>query len=190
LNGSHTIFTVGHGTRTIEALAVILQRAGVGRLVDVRRWPRSRRNPHLNKEALANAFPAFSIDYDWRGEALGGRRPPAEPSRHGAWRTKAFRGYADHMDTQAFRVAFMQLERDAPLSPPLAIMCAETLWWRCHRRLIADALVLRGHTVVHLMNERSRQVHALHDSVRADADGWPVYDVGATGELPIGPSDG
>lgn len=189
MSGSDAIFTVGHGTRTVEALAVVLQRAGVGRLVDVRRWPRSRRNPHLNREALADALPEFSIAYDWRGEELGGRRSPVEPTRHGAWRVKAFRGYADYMDTQAFRAAFMQLEKDARLSPPLAVMCAETLWWRCHRRLIADGLALRGHTVVHLVNERSRQVHPLHDSVRADAHGWPVYDVGATGSLPLGSSD-
>lgn len=190
MSGSHTVFTVGHGTRTIEALAGVVQSAGVGRLVDVRRWPRSRRNPHLNKEALADALTTFSIDYDWRGEELGGRRSPVEPTRHGAWRVKAFRGYADYMDTQAFRAAFMQLEEDAGLSPPLAVMCAETLWWRCHRRLIADALVLRGHTVVHLVNERSRQPHPVHDSVRADADGWPVYDVGATGALPFESSEG
>jgi uncharacterized protein (DUF488 family) len=190
LSSASTVFTVGHGTRTTEALAIILQRAGVGRLVDVRRWPRSRRNPHSNKEALEKALPRFAIHYDWRGEALGGRRSPADTTRHGAWRTRPFRGYADYMDTEPFRLAFMQLERDARLSPPLAVMCAETLWWRCHRRLIADALVLRGHTVVHLIDERSTQIHPLHDSVRKNADGWPVYDVGATGKLPFESSDG
>jgi uncharacterized protein (DUF488 family) len=186
LSESHTVFTVGHGTRTIAELAGVLQRAGVGRLVDVRRWPRSRRNPHLDAQSLAAALPSFSIEYDWRGEALGGRRSPAPSTRHGAWRKESFRAYADYMDTELFRVAFIELEGDARLSPALAIMCAETLWWHCHRRLIADALALRGHAVVHLVDEKNRYVHPLHDSVRADADGWPVYDVGVADELPFG----
>jgi uncharacterized protein (DUF488 family) len=176
LSSTGSIFTVGHGTRTTEVLADVLVRAGAGRLVDVRRWPGSRRNPHLNKEALERSLPKFSIAYDWRGEELGGRRRPALQSRHTAWRSEAFRGYADHMDSEVFRSALLRLEQDARVPPPLAIMCAETLWWRCHRRLIADALVVRGHTVVHLFDENNSQPHRLHESVRKDEQGWPVYD--------------
>jgi uncharacterized protein (DUF488 family) len=184
MSGS-TIFTIGHGNRTTEALAGILGRAGVGRLVDVRRWPTSRRNPHFNKDALESALPGYSIAYDWRGEELGGRRRPREDSRHTAWRAEPFRGYADHMDTQSFRRVLADLEEDAGREPPLAIMCAETLWWRCHRRLISDALVLRGHTVLHLIDLRSTQPHRLHDSIRAEAGNWPVYDIGPSGEVPL-----
>jgi uncharacterized protein (DUF488 family) len=118
------------------------------------------------------------------GEELGGRRGGGEgQSRHLRWRNSGFQAYADYMDSAGFRSGLRHLENEARSGLELAIMCAETLWWRCHRRLIADALVLRGVEVVHLIDESHSSGHVLHDSVRRDEDGWPVYDVGVSGRL-------
>lgn len=178
------VFTVGHGTRTLEELAGILEDAGVRRLVDVRRFPASRRNPQFSRESLEESLPRRGIVYDWRGDALGGRRssPKGRPSRHVAWRVDAFRAYADYMDTSPFRDALAALEADARREP-LAIMCAETLWWSCHRRLIADALTVDGFRVVHLLGPKKRDEHKLHDALRLDPQGRPVYDAGHTPSL-------
>ena len=173
-----TLFTVGHGTRSTEELARLLVEAGVGRLADVRRHPGSRRHPHLGREALAATLPGLGVAYEWRGEALGGRRPRRAPSRHPAWANPAFQGYADHMDTPEFRHALDRLVADAAGQPPLAVLCAETLWWRCHRSLIADAALLRGVDAVHLLAVDATPPHPLHPAARADEDGWPGYDVG------------
>jgi uncharacterized protein (DUF488 family) len=172
-----TLYTVGHGTRTTEQLVAVLASADVARLADVRRHPGSRRYPHLGRDALAEALPAAGIAYAWWGETMGGRRSRRPDSRHTAWRNASFQGYADHMDTPAFRRAFSEL-LDAAREAPTAVMCAETLWWRCHRRLLADAAVLRGTPVVHLLSEGEHPGHPLHPDVRADGDGWPLYDGG------------
>ncbi|MGH2821023.1 MAG: DUF488 family protein [Actinomycetota bacterium] len=179
-----TIYTIGHGTRSTRDLVAVLSAAGVGRLIDVRRFPGSRRHPHLSREALEVDLPGAGIGYEWRGEHLGGRRSTrGGPTRHPAWRNQGFRSYADFMDTRTFRDALIELEAEAGSSPPAAIMCAETLWWKCHRRLISDALTLRGTQVVHLVGLHERQSHKLHPSARAEQDGWPVYDLGETSEL-------
>jgi uncharacterized protein (DUF488 family) len=176
-----TIFTVGHGTRTTDELARVLKTAGVGRLIDVRRFPGSRRHPHFARTALEHDLPARGIAYEWRGEEFGGRRKSrGHLSRHAALTNKAFQGYADHMDTSEFRNALRRLEKDADEPPDLGIMCAETLWWRCHRKMIADALVLDGIEVIHLIDERTRQQHRPLPEMRADEKGRPVYDAGTT----------
>lgn len=168
-----SLYTVGHGTRSVAELASVVSSAGVALLVDVRRYPASRRHPHLSRAALEQDLPPLGIAYEWC-EALGGRRSRSPASRHSAWRNEAFRAYADHMDGADFRAAL-----DSLLGPlPLAVMCAETLWWRCHRRLIADAATLAGVEVVHLLGEGQSQPHRLHENVRADEEGWPVYDKG------------
>lgn len=149
------LFTVGHGTRTTDELVAVLREGGVERLVDVRRFPGSRRNPHLAREALARDLP---LAYEWWGEELGGRRSAVEPTRHPEWRNAAFRAYADWMDTPVFQEALDRLLASAA-SQPTAVMCAERLWWRCHRRLIADAAVLRGAEVVHLLGVGQAQAH-------------------------------
>lgn len=173
-----TPFTVGHGTRTADELAAILRPAGVRTLVDVRRFPTSRRSPWLARERLAADLPALGIAYEWWGETLGGRRSrTGRPSRHSALRDRAFQGYAEQMETPAFRDALTRLEARARSGEALALMCAETLWWRCHRRLIADALTLRGARVVHLVDARRSEPHRLDPSARADEAGWPVYDL-------------
>lgn len=180
------MFTVGHGTRSEEDFVALLTGAAVARLVDVRRFPGSRRHPHFAREALERSLPAAGIAYEWRGEELGGRRSRKEigrPTRHPAWKNDGFRNYADYMDTDAFRSALATLEADAA-TECVAIMCAETLWWRCHRRLIADALTIDGLEVVHLIAPGESQRHTLHPAIRVE-DGRPVYDVGETGTLPV-----
>ncbi|WP_327001106.1 DUF488 domain-containing protein [Dactylosporangium sp. NBC_01737] len=169
------ICTVGHGARPIGALLEILAGAGVDTLVDVRRFPGSRRHPQFGRDALAAAVTGAGLTYTWQGETLGGRRQIVAGSRHTALRNAAFAAYADHMDTQAFRTAVTDLLARAATDLP-AVMCAETLWWHCHRMLIADALVMRGATVEHLLDAGTRQPHRLTDGVRRDRGGWPVYD--------------
>jgi uncharacterized protein (DUF488 family) len=180
-----TVFTVGHGTRTSDELVEVLRAGDVARVVDVRRFPGSRRHPHFARDALEQWLPAAGVAYDWRGEELGGRRSRARgrPSRHPAWRNDGFRNYADYMDTPEFRDALGRLESEAGREA-IAIMCAETLWWRCHRQLIADALMVRGVDVAHLIGPRESQPHRLHPSLRVE-DGRPVYDVGETGTLQV-----
>jgi uncharacterized protein (DUF488 family) len=173
------VHTIGHGTKSSEELIEMLRAAGVSRLVDVRRFPGSRRHPQFSRAALEQSLNAAVLDYQWAGEELGGRRKGAENSRHPAWRNRSFRAYADHMDTAQFRLALRALEDVAANESP-AIMCAETLWWHCHRRLIADALLLRGTPVVHLVSGGSAQEHVLNPAARVSDDGWPVYDLGIT----------
>ncbi|HET6381382.1 MAG TPA: DUF488 domain-containing protein [candidate division Zixibacteria bacterium] len=145
--------TVGHGTRSTDELVELLKAAGVETLIDVRRFPAGRRQPHLSRDRLATDLPARGLAYEWWGEALGGRRS-ASPGFLAAtrWRSSAFAGYAEHMTTPAFRQALARLEERARSGEALAVMCAETLWWRCHRRLIADALVADGLAVEHLVH--------------------------------------
>lgn len=172
-----TLYTVGHGTRTVEELAAVLASAEVQCVVDVRRHPGSRRHPHLGRDNLAAALPALGVEYQWQGEILGGRRSRVPESRHPAWRNASFQGYADHMDTSEFREALSALLRQAATTRT-AVMCSETLWWRCHRRLIADAAVLQGEPVVHLLSATDHPAHVLTAEARPGEDGWPVYDAG------------
>lgn len=180
------LFTAGHGTRTEDDLASLLRDAGVELLVDVRRFPGSRRHPQFARDALARWLPDAGIAYDWRGEELGGRRSRRRDgtSRHPAWRNAAFAAYADHMDTPPFREALARLEAEVEAGGRVCVMCSETVWWRCHRRLIADAFVLHGFDVVHLMGPGKTAPHPLNEAARGDAGGWPVYDVGVTVQLP------
>lgn len=149
------LFTVGHGNRTTDELVAVLADGGVARLVDVRRFPGSRRHPHLARGRLVEDLP---LAYEWWGEALGGRRKPVAETRHPEWRNDAFRAYADWMDTPVFLEALDRLLETATATPT-AVMCSETLWWRCHRRLIADAALARGVEVVHLLAVGKSQPH-------------------------------
>jgi uncharacterized protein (DUF488 family) len=164
------IRTVGHGARPVEELVAVLAAAEVATLVDVRRFPGSRRHPQFGRDALAATLREAGVRYVWEGETLGGRRQRRPDSRHTALRNPSFAAYADHMDTPEFRTALERLAAGA------AVMCAETLWWRCHRMLIADALVMRGVTVEHLLDVGHSQPHRVTEGARPDADGWPVYD--------------
>jgi uncharacterized protein (DUF488 family) len=181
--GGAIIFTVGHGTRSRDGLVDVLRAAEIGALIDVRRFPGSRRHPHFAREEMESWVPAAGIAYSWRGGELGGRRRRAAGvSRHPAWRNAAFQGYADYTEDAAYREAIANLEAESQ-TIRLAVMCAETLWWRCHRRIIADTLELRGTSVMHLLDPGTEQRHVVHPAVRLHDDGWPVYDVGETPEL-------
>jgi uncharacterized protein (DUF488 family) len=181
------VLTVGHGTRSLEELVAVLNSAGADRLVDVRRFPGSRRNPQFSRENLERDLPPSGITYDFRGDRLGGRRSSSSTgsSRHPAWRVKGFRNYADYMDTEEFAGAIVDIETEVRSGVRPCLMCAETLWWRCHRRLIADALVMRGLEVVHLISPDEQMSHRLHEAARPDERNLPVYDSGFTGHLPL-----
>ena len=166
------IYTVGHSTRPQEELIAILKEAGVERLVDVRRFPGSRRHPQFGKEALREGLAREAIAYRHEPD-LGGRRDPRPDSPNTAWRVAAFRGYADHMASSEFRSALERLIAD-PLVPT-AVMCAEAQPSQCHRQLIADTLVARGVEVVHLLAPGQRQVHVLNPAAVLHRDGTVVY---------------
>jgi len=156
---SGTVFTVGHSTLPIERFAGVLQAYGIERLADVRTIPRSRRNPQFNADALRAALGNERIDYVPLTE-LGGLRKPRADSPNTGWRNDSFRGYADYMQTPAFEQALARLI-DVSRSARTAIMCAEAVPWRCHRSLVADALLVRGIAVVDILAERSCREHAL-----------------------------
>jgi uncharacterized protein (DUF488 family) len=167
-----TVYTIGHSTRTKDELLALLEEAGVRLVADVRAFPSSRRNPQFNRAALTQWLPVAGIDY-LHLPGLGGRRTPVPGSPNGGWRESAFQGYADHMRSEEFRTALAELEA-AARQRPAAIMCAEALWWRCHRRLIADALVLRGWRVEHLGTGEGRAVHELPSFAVVDPVGGTI----------------
>ena len=152
-------YTIGHGTRPVEELVTCLLGAGIETLVDVRRFPGSRRNPQFNQTALAETLDAAGIAYRHAGE-LGGRRSnePGE-ERFPCIRVAAFRSYAARMRTEAWQQALA----GALAEPAPCFMCAETPWWRCHRRLIAELLTARGDEIVHLLRPGESQAHRLYD---------------------------
>jgi uncharacterized protein (DUF488 family) len=169
-----TLRTVGHGTLTADELGRLITGAGVEELVDVRSFPASRRHPQFRREAMEQWLPDAGVSYRWEPR-LGGRRRPAPDSPHGALRVAAFRGYADHMETPEFRDALDVLLTDVA-ARPTAVMCAESLWWRCHRRLLADAVVLvRGTAVEHLFHDGRVEAHRPTPEARVDG-GRLVYD--------------
>lgn len=146
--GPTVIYTVGHSTRPLADLVGVLASAEVAALVDVRSVPRSRRHPHFTREALTQSLPVHGIDYRHEPR-LGGFRRPSPNSRNTGWEHPAFRGYADYMTDEEFASALERLQAGA-VERPTCVMCAEAQWWRCHRRLIADALLIRDWTVLHL----------------------------------------
>ncbi|HYU00187.1 MAG TPA: DUF488 domain-containing protein [Gemmatimonadales bacterium] len=153
------IYTVGHSTRSIEALVALLAAHRVGLVVDVRRYPASRRHPHFAEQPLAAALHAVGIGYRHEPD-LGGRRPARRDSLNTAWRSAAFRGYADHMETPAFEQAVTRVIGLAG-AQAVAVMCAEAVPWRCHRQLIADALLARGIAVRHILGAGQPREHQL-----------------------------
>ena len=139
------IWTIGHSTRTIDEFISLLKENEIKLLVDVRAWPGSKRYPQFNKDALAESLNAHGIRYEHFPE-LGGKRKSKPDSRNTAWRNASFRGYADYMETEQFQKGIERLARTSAAAKPCptAIMCAEAVWWRCHRSLIADYLKSRG----------------------------------------------
>ncbi len=160
------ILTVGHSTRTQDAFIDLLRVHDISGIADVRRFPGSRRHPHFAREVLAGWLPDAGIQYRHLA-ALGGRRRPAPDSPNDGWEHPAFRAYADYMADPEFMAGLEELLAFSATGR-VAIMCAEAHWWRCHRRLIADALVVRGHDVRPVMGAGSPLVHALPPFARVD----------------------
>jgi uncharacterized protein (DUF488 family) len=169
------IWSVGHGARPLEELLATIREAGIETLADVRLAPGSRRHPQFGATSLAASLAHAGIAYVHL-PGLGGRRRPRADSPHRALRVDAFRGYADHMTTAEFARGYAHLTSLARASRT-AFMCAETLWWRCHRRLIADRLTVDGWTVTHLVAPGKTQPHRLPDAARV-VGGVLVYDAG------------
>jgi uncharacterized protein (DUF488 family) len=152
-----TVWTIGHSTRTLEAFIALLNSFSIDLLVDIRTFPGSRRYPHFNKESLSASLRDVGIAYQHVVE-LGGRRKPLENSVNTAWRHASFRGYADYMQTQAFKNAVEMLEGQAS-NHRLAYMCSEALWWKCHRSMVSDYLKVNGWKVLHIMDEGKNTEH-------------------------------
>ncbi|MBV9102248.1 MAG: DUF488 domain-containing protein [Candidatus Eremiobacteraeota bacterium] len=171
------LLTFGHGVATVDQLATLIQEADIREVVDVRTVPKSRRLPHVWREQLERWVPELARSaYHW-APALGGFRKPRRDSPNVALRNDAFRGYADYMETPEFKAALATLMQQAA-HERTAIMCSESLWWRCHRRLISDAAVLLcGAEVRHLMHDGSLVEHVLTDGVRKTSDGTLRYDL-------------
>ena len=169
------MLTVGHGTATQHQLTDLLTGAGVGLVVDVRRFPGSRRHPHVAREQLEQWLPAAGVSYHWEPR-LGGRRrgPEAQVGAAPGWRVEAFRAYAAHTRTEEFRAAMTELLGEVAARPDAgtAILCSETLWWRCHRRLVADvAVLLHRVPVQHLGHDGGRTEHVPAAGARVAPDG-------------------
>ena len=158
------VWTIGHSTRTLESFLGLLVDNGIEAVADVRRYPGSRRWPHFARESLASALDGCGLSYLWLPE-LGGRRSPRADSTNTAWRSAAFRGYADYMATEAFAEG---LDRLVNLACGLrtAVMCAEAVWWRCHRGLIADVLRWLGFDVIHILGPGSTASHPYTAAAR------------------------
>jgi uncharacterized protein (DUF488 family) len=161
------IYTIGHSTRAIDGFLELLRIHGIRQLGDVRTVPKSRRHPHFAQEALARSLTAAGVDYRHL-PALGGLRKPRRDSTNAAWRHEGFRGYADYMETPEFDAAVGELIGWAAHAPT-TIMCAEAVWWQCHRRLVADALAARGVEVRHILGPDAPKRHELTDFARVES---------------------
>ncbi|HTG52628.1 MAG TPA: DUF488 domain-containing protein [Candidatus Tectomicrobia bacterium] len=159
------IWTIGHSTRMVDEFISLLRENEIKLLVDVRAFPSSRRYPQFNKEVLGESLSAHGISYEHFPE-LGGKRKSKPDSRNTAWRNASFRGYADYMETQQFQKGIERLLDLAEETGPTAIMCAEAVWWRCHRSLIADYLKVRGVEVLHILGANKIEPHPYTPAAR------------------------
>jgi uncharacterized protein (DUF488 family) len=170
--GAATIWTIGHSTRAIEEFLGLLQEYRIETIADVRSFPGSRKYPHFGQQALAEALAAHELGYAWL-PALGGRRRASPDSPNTAWRNAAFRGYADYMASTAFEQGMARL-LDLASRSRTALMCAEAVWWRCHRSLIADTLCVRGIDVMHILDAGHSSPHPMTQPARI-VDGRLTY---------------
>jgi uncharacterized protein (DUF488 family) len=170
------IYTIGHSTRSAQELIALLREAGVDLLVDVRTVPRSRFNPQFNADVFPETLSAAGVGYR-HFAALGGLRHRPEgapPSPNGLWQSEAFQAYADYALTPSFRAALAEL-RDLAHEHRPAVMCAEAVWWRCHRRIITDYLLTAGDDVRHIMGEGKIEPASLTPDAEPRGDGTIVY---------------
>lgn len=177
---SEPFYTIGHSTRAVEAFTDLLRAAGVGLLVDVRSMPRSRTNPQFNLDSLPQSLDALQIGYRHIA-ALGGLRGkqrPAEASANDLWRVKSFRNYADYAQGPVFAQGLDELRRLGG-ARRCAIMCAEAVWWRCHRRIIADYLLAAGETVFHILGPGNVEPATLTPGAQPTAGGVIDYPAAA-----------
>jgi uncharacterized protein (DUF488 family) len=159
------IWTIGHSTRTIDIFISLLEENGIQLVADVRSLPGSKRYPQFNREMLAKSLKEHGIRYEHFPE-LGGRRKAKKDSHNTAWRNASFRGYADHMETEEFRAGIERLLDLANKVGATAIVCAEAVWWRCHRALISDYLKTRGVEVVHILDTKKTEPHPYTSAAR------------------------
>jgi uncharacterized protein (DUF488 family) len=167
------IWSVGHSTHTFDGFLRLLAEAGIEAVADVRRFPMSRRHPHFHIDELSARLPAHDVLYRHLPQ-LGGRRAPHEDSPNGGWNNASFRGYADHALTAEFAAGLAAL-RELAETAATAMMCSEALWWRCHRRLVADRLVAGGAVVLHISSGGRSVAHELTPFARVDRDGTITY---------------
>ena len=168
-----TLWTIGHSIRPWEAFVAMLQEAGIEAVADVRRFAGSRRHPQYSGETMARTLPEAGIEYVPMPE-LGGRRRPRPDSPNTAWRSEAFRGYADYMLTAEYAAGLERLTALA-LAKRTAVMCAEAVWWRCHRGLVSDDLKSRGWEVVHLVALGRSEEHPYTSAAHIDDAGRLSY---------------
>lgn len=175
-------FTIGHSTRTIEEFVELLKESGVGVVVDVRTIPRSRTNPQYNRETLPESLAGFQIGYEHIAE-LGGLRAKkgVDPQINGFWHNKSFHNYADYALGEAFHQGFARL-LELGAERRCAIMCAEAVWWRCHRRIIADYLLARGEQVFHILGKGNVEPAKMTPGARAEPGHTVLYP---PGEQPV-----
>ena len=159
------IWTIGHSTRAIDEFISLLEQNQIKLLIDVRMFPGSKRYPQFNKDALAESLTAHGIRYEHFLE-LGGKRRANPDSRNTAWRNASFRGYADYMETEQFQEGIKRLLDVAVEAGPTAVMCAEAVWWRCHRSLIADYLKARGTEVLNILGANKVELHPYTPAAR------------------------
>jgi uncharacterized protein (DUF488 family) len=162
-----TLFTIGHSTRTWDDFVALLRAWKIDELVDVRTVPRSRAFPWFSKDRMKRALARAKIDYS-HAPALGGFRVPVSGSDNAGWHNKRFRAYADYMQTPLFQDGLAKLNVQRK-EQRVCVMCSEAVWWRCHRRMIADAEVARGIPVKHILRETSAQQHELTEFVEGAA---------------------
>jgi len=180
-----TIYTIGHSTHELSRLIELLGAHRVACLADVRTAPRSRRTPQFNTKVLGEELPRAGIAYLHVPELGGWRSPARDATENAAWRNRSFRGYADHMSSSEFAVGLDRLA-EAAGERPTAMMCAEAAWWRCHRRLISDALVARGWVVCHIGSDGQLARHALTEFAVVGEDGRVRYPPPGGEQLGLG----
>lgn len=184
-----TLYSIGHSTRSLEELIAALQAHEITALADIRSFPMSRHVPQFNRDNLARALPPLGIEYRWI-QKLGGRRKrvlPKGESPNTALRSDSFRNYADYMLTADFAEGIAELLALAA-THRVAYMCAERVYFRCHRMLVSDWLTAQGHTILHIDNERPAKAHKIMDVARL-VEGKLLYDVAPTPEIPLAGSN-